>query len=70
MEDAKLVEFSSSYFCFCVYCCFFTSTFLFQRAFYYFIGRYFFVEAYPFKNICQMGIFVTLYLPKERLLNK
>ena len=32
--------------------------------------RYFFVEAYPFKNICQMEIFVTVYLPKEYLLNK
>ena len=32
--------------------------------------RYFFVEAYPFKNICQMQIFLTVYLPKECLLNK
>ena len=32
--------------------------------------RYFFVEAYPFKNICQMEIFVTVYLPKQYLLNK
>ena len=32
--------------------------------------RYFFVEAYPFKNIFQMEIFVTVYLPKEYLLNK
>ena len=33
-------------------------------------ARYFFVEAYPFKNICQMEIFVTVYLPKQYLLNK
>ena len=32
--------------------------------------RYFLIEAYPFKNICQMEIFVTVYLPKECLLNK
>ena len=32
--------------------------------------RYFFVEAYLFKNICQMEIFLTVYLPKECLLNK
>ena len=31
---------------------------------------YFLIEAYPFKNICQMEIFVTVYLPKECLLNK
>ena len=32
--------------------------------------RYFFVEAYPFKNICQMEIFVIGCLPKECFLNK
>ena len=47
-----------------------TSIFLFQRAFYYFIGRYCFVEDNSFKNICQLEIFVTVYLPKECLLNK
>ena len=35
--------------------------------------RYFFVEAYPFKNICQMEIFINAYLPNcliTCLLNK
>ena len=32
--------------------------------------RYFFKEAYPFKNICQMEIFVIAYLLKECLVNK
>ena len=32
--------------------------------------RYFFVEAYPFKNVCQMEIFVIVCLPKEYILNK
>ena len=32
--------------------------------------RYFLVEVYPFKNICQIEIFVIVYLPKECLLNK
>ena len=49
---------------------FLTSIFLFKRAFYYFIRRYIFVDAYPFKNNCQMEIFITVYLPKQCLLNK
>ena len=32
--------------------------------------RYFFVETYPFKNNCQMEVFVIVYLPKECLQNK
>ena len=32
--------------------------------------RYFFVEVYTFKNICQMEIFIIVYIPKECLLIK
>ena len=70
MEDARLIVFKFFFFVFVCVIVFLNSIFLFQRAFYYLIGRYFFVEAHPFKNICQMEIFVIVYLPKESLLNK
>ena len=67
MEDTNQ-QYSSSYFCFCVCCCFFYHHFPFYKAFFYFI--FYFLEAYPFKNNCQIEIFVTVYLSKEYLLNK
>ena len=36
----------------------------------FFFFRTLLIEAYLFKSICQMEIFVTVYLPKECLLNK
>ena len=49
---------------------FLASSFLFRTLSIISSVRYFLIEAYPFKNICQMEIFVTVYLPKECLLNK
>ena len=49
---------------------FLTSIFLFRGLSIILSVVYFFAEAYSFKNICQMEIFVTVYLQKEYLLNK
>ena len=49
---------------------FLASSFLFRTLSIISSVRYFLIEAYPFKNIFQMEIFVTVYLPKECLLNK
>ena len=56
----------------------FVSVFLFfLLVFFFFRGfsiissvRYFFIGPYPFKNVCQMEVFVIFYVPKESLLNK
>ena len=48
---------------------FLTSIFLFRGLSIISSVRYFFVEVYQFKNICQMEIFVIVYLPKKCLLN-
>ena len=61
MEDARLVVFKFLL-SFCVCCCFSYQYFSFSERF--------LIEAYLFKSICQMEIFVTVYLPKECLLNK
>ena len=49
---------------------FLTNVFLFRGLSIISSGRYFFVEAYPYKNICQIEIFVIFYLSTDCLLNK
>ena len=65
-------QYSSSSFFLCFYVfLFFILVLSFFRGFSIISSvRYFFVEAYPFKNVCQMEIFVIVCLPKEYLLNK
>ena len=70
MEDTRLVVFKFLFLFLCVLL-FFLLVFSFFRTLSIISSvRYFLIEAYPFKNICQMEIFVTVYLPKECLLNK
>ena len=66
-------QYPSSSFCFCMCCCFSYQYFPFLECFLIFhwqdiFSRYIFTQS--FKNICQMRIFVIVYLPKEYLLNK
>ena len=74
MEGTRLVVFKFFFLFMCVYVfmcvLFLLLVFSFSRELFISSGRYFFVEAYPSKNICQMEIFVIVYLPKECLLNK
>ena len=60
---------SSSFFSFYVCCCFSYQHF-FRGLSVFLSVRYFFGETYPFKNICQVEIFVIVYLLKECLFNK
>ena len=70
MEDTRLVVFKFLFLFLCVFF-FFLLVFSILRGLSIISSvRYFFVEAYPFKSICQIKIFVTVYLPKECLLNK
>ena len=62
--------YSSSSFSFCGCCCFSYQDFPFRGLSIISSVRYFFVEVYQFKNICQMEIFLLVYLQKECLLNK
>ena len=69
-EDTRLVVFKFLFLFLCVLL-FFLLVFSFFRTLSIISSvRYFLIEAYPFKNIFQMEIFVTVYLPKECLLNK
>ena len=70
MENTRLVVFTFLFLFLCVLL-FFLLVFSFFRTLSIISSvRYFLMEAYPFRNICQMEIFVTIYLPKKRLLNK
>ena len=69
MEDTRLVVFKFLFLFLCVLL-FFLLVFSFLTLSIISSVRYFLVEAYPFKNICQLEIFVTVYLPKEYLLKK
>ena len=69
-EDTRLVVFKFLVLFLCVLL-FLLLVFSFFRALSIIsLVTHFLVEAYPFKNICQMEILVTVYLPKECLLNK
>ena len=70
MENTRLVVFTFLFLFLCVLL-FFLLVFSFFRTLSIVSSvRYFLIEAYPFRNICQMEIFVTVYLLKKRLLNK
>ena len=70
MESTRLVVFKFLFLFLCVFL-YFLLVFSFFRGLSIISSvKYFFVEAYPFKNICQMEIFVIIYLPEECLLNK
>ena len=70
MENTRLVVFKFLFLFLCVLL-FFLPVFSFFRTLSIISSvRYFLIEAYAFKNICQVEIFVTAYLPKECLLNK
>ena len=67
-EDTRLVLFKFIFLFLCVLLIFLL-VFSFLEGFLLFLSVvYFFAEAYSFKNICQMEIFVTVYLQKEYLL--
>ena len=63
MENTMLVVFKYLSLSRCVLLFFLLVFSLFRGLSFISSVRYFFVEAYPFKNICQMEIFLTVYLP-------
>ena len=70
MEDTRLVVFKFLFLLLCVLL-FFLLMFSFYRALSIISSvTNFLVEAYPYKNISQVEILVTVYLPKECLLKK
>ena len=70
MKDTRLVVSKFLFLFLCVLLVFLLVFFFFRALSIISSVRYFFVEAYPFKIIFQMEIFVTVYLPKMSLLNK
>ena len=73
MEGTRLVAFNFLFLFQCVLLFFGLAFSIFRGLSNISLIRYFFVEAYPFKIICQMEIFVNVYLPNcliTCLLNK
>ena len=70
MEDTRLVVFKFLFFFLCVLFFLLLVFSFFKTLSIISSVKCFLIEAYPFKNICQMEIFVTAYLPKECLLKK
>ena len=65
MQDMRLVVFKFLFLFLCVLLFFLLVFSSFRGPSIISLVRYFFTEAYLFKNICQIEIFVIVYLPKE-----
>ena len=63
MEDTRSVVFNFLFLFLCVLLFSWLVFSMFRKLSNISSTRYFSVEAYPFKNICQMEIFVNVYLP-------